>query len=481
MKADRDKKVVAVSAALTGFAACLSLAWWFSYDPTADFVAFVPGMDNPPASAGAASIKENIDIGEFWQTFDGVPADLPGSWPRFRGSNFDNIAAEVSRLANSWSAGGSEIIWSVELGEGHAAPAVLNGRVYVLDYDEEQKGDALRCFSLADGKEIWRRWYKVRTKRNHGISRTIPAVTDRFVVTIGPRCHVMCVDTQSGEFLWGLDLEKDFGTETPFWYTGQCPLIDDEVAVIAPGGKALLIGVDCGTGEILWETPNPKNWQMSHSSIMPMTLSSKKMYVYCAIGGIVAVSAEGENRGQVLWETEVFAPSVIAPSPLQLEDGKVLVTAGYGAGSILLKITKVNDVFSVEKLLQHKPDEGIATEQQTPIFYKGHLFSIQPKDAGALQQQLVCYRADDLRNPVWTSGKTNRFGMGPYLIADNKMFVLSDDGLLTLLELSFTGYKELAKAQVLNGHDAWGPMALAGDRLLLRDSRRMVCLEVGAN
>jgi outer membrane protein assembly factor BamB len=37
----------------------------------------------------------------------------------------------------------------------------------------------------------------------------------------------------------------------------------------------------------------------------------------------------------------------------------------------------------------------------------------------------------------------------------------------------------MARAQVLNGTDSWGPLALAGTRLLLRDSKRMICLELG--
>ena len=66
------------------------------------------------------------------------------------------------------------------------------------------------------------------------------------------------------------------------------------------------------------------------------------------------------------------------------------------------------------------------------------------------------------------------------MFADGKIFVLSDDGVLTLLDATAKQYRELAQARVLEGHDAWGPMALAGTRLLLRDSREMVCLEVGA-
>ena len=38
---------------------------------------------------------------------------------------------------------------------------------------------------------------------------------------------------ERNRLLWGLDLEREYETTTPFWYTGQCPLIDRGVAVIA--------------------------------------------------------------------------------------------------------------------------------------------------------------------------------------------------------------------------------------------------------
>ena len=77
------------------------------------------------------------------------------------------------------------------------------------------------------------------------------------------------------------------GKITPDFYSGQCPLIDNDVAVLAPGGKALMIGVRCSDGEILWRTPNPDSLLMSHGSIMPMVIHGRKMYVYNAVGGVV--------------------------------------------------------------------------------------------------------------------------------------------------------------------------------------------------
>jgi len=290
----------------------------------------------------------------------------------------------------------------------------------------------------------------------------------------------MCVDAVSGDFKWGIDLEREYGAEIPLWYTGQCPLIDDSLAVIAVGGRSLVIAVDCETGEVVWETPNPNNWKMSHSSVMPFFIHGKKMYVYCAIGGILGISAGGEDAGQVLFESKLWNHNVIAPSPVYLGDGRIFLTAGYGAGSLMLRIKAENGVFSAESLQALKPEGGLASEQQTPVFYKGHLFSILPKDAGPLRNQFVCCHPDDCSQIVWSSGKTNRFGLGPYIVADDKFFILSDDGVLTVLRASLQEYSPLAQAKILDGVDAWGPLALVNGRLLARDSRRMVCVDLRA-
>ncbi|MBN1559572.1 PQQ-like beta-propeller repeat protein, partial [candidate division KSB1 bacterium] len=345
---------------------------------------------------------------------------------------------------------------------------------------EQNRRDILRCFSLDDGAEIWRRGYDVFIKRNHGMSRTTPAVQDSYVVTIGPKCHVMCVTADSGAFKWGIDIEKEFGSEVPLWYTGQCPLIDDSLAVIATGGSALLIGVHLETGAIVWQTPNPNGWKMSHSSVMPMTLFDRRLYVYCALGGLVGVSADSGSAGQVLFETTEWSASVVAPSPLHIGDGKIFVTAGYGFGARLFQVRQEDGTFGIELLQTLKPDEGLCAEQQTPLLHDGHLFAILPKDAGPRRNQLACCPAAEPGNIIFTSERDERFGLGPYLIADGKFFILSDDGVLTLAKVSTERWELLDRAQVLNGHDAWGPMALVEGRLLCRDSRRMVCLDVRA-
>lgn len=468
--------VVGGSTVISTVVSIAALFLWLGYDPTLTLEAEVPGRDGLPV--GDAAKLPSIDLTGVLETSDGIPSDLGGSWTSFRGPNGANIAVDAPALAESWSEDGPEVVWSIPVGDGYASPSVLNGRVYIMDYDVEKRADALRCLSLSDGKEIWRRSYAINIKRNHGMSRTIPAVTARYVVSMGPKCHVVCLDSASGDFRWGIDLQKDYGTEEPLWYAGQCPLIEDGKVIIAPAGTdTLMMAVDCNTGDVVWKTPNPNGWNMSHSSIIPMTLLGKRMYVYAAIGGIVGVSAEAEDAGALLWDIQRTV-NVVAPSAVQAGEDLIFVTAGYGKGSRLLKLHEEDGAITVELIYDKTAKEVLACEQQTPIYHDGLLYGIMPKDAGAMKGQFVCYRPDGTL--VWSSGRDNRFGLGPFLMADDKFFILDDEGTLTMIDARKRRYVQLAQAEILHGHDAWGPLALAGSRMLLRDMNNLACIELGA-
>lgn len=461
------------------------LLWWLFNDHSFEVTERVPGMDNRPK----VEIRyDSVFIGEFLDTLSELDEHIAGNWPRFRGVDFNNISKDTTPLAETWDTAGPDIIWRTTLGEGYAGPAVHNGRVYLLDYNEKKKADMLRCFSLFSGKELWRRWYYVNLKRNHGYSRTIPAVTEKYVVSIGPRSHVMCLDPLNGNLLWTIDLEKEYGIPgkekgriTPDFYTGQCPMIDNDVAVIAPGGKALMIGVDCATGKVIWKTPNPDTLRMSHGSIIPMIIYGKRMYVYNAVGGVCGVSAEGDDIGKLMWKTTEWSPATTAASPLLLDNNEIAVFGSYGAGGARIKINAEGSGYSASISEQHKATNGLSSDQQTPIIVGDYIWSMLPENAGPLKKQLVCYHKSDLLTPVWSSGKENRFGrgLGPYIVSGDKMYLLDDDGKLYLFGMQNKSVTLLASHKILNGIEAWGPMAIAANYLIMRDARNLLCLNIG--
>jgi outer membrane protein assembly factor BamB len=457
--------------ALPLLAAVLAVAalmfWWWNQGE--DSVSErLPGADQPPGADGAAAVNPVL-AGKLIQG-QAQPPNLPGLWPQFRGTDRDGISPETTPLARSWQATGPRPLWAVDCGEGYAGVAIREGRVYLMDYDRDKKQNALRCLSLADGGEIWRFAYTMPVKRNHGMTRTVPAVTDKYVVAMDPKCHVLCLDAATGELRWGLNLVREFGSTIPPWYAGQCPLIDGKSVILAPGGHdALLAAVDLETGKTFWRAPNPHDWKMTHSSVMPMEFAGRRFYVYCGSGGVAGISAQD---GTLLWETSAWKISIATvPSPLVLDGGRIFLAGGYNAGCLLLQLEDQGGKLTPKTVWKLGPEVFGAT-QQTPLFHDGHIFGTRPNG------QFVCLGLDG--KVLWASPAVDSFGRSPFLLADGLLFVMNEDGKLSLMEYSTARYNLLAQARVLQGGEAWGPMALAGGRLLVRDFTHLVCLDVAA-
>jgi outer membrane protein assembly factor BamB len=398
-------------------------------------------------------------------TGSGKPSVYPGNWVQYRGDARDGVAQAGPHLSRSWGDGEPKALWKIEVGEGHAGPVVRDGRIYLMDYDAQKQEDAFRCLSLDDGSEIWRYTHSVKVKRNHGMSRTTPAVNDKFVVAMGPMGHVYCLDEMIGARVWQIDLVKEYGATIPEWYAGQCPLIEGDRVVLAPGGDPLMMTVELATGKIVWRTPNPGGWKMTHSSIVAMDADGVRQYVYCTTLGAVGVSA---TDGKLLWTKPDWKITLAnVPMPVPVGENRALFTGAYNSGSMMLRILRDR----TEEVFRLKPSV-FASDMQTPILYQDHLYTVIPRG------ELSCLGLDG--KPLWTSGAAKRFGQyGPYLIADGLILVLNDQtGVLTLAEADSAAYRELAQAKVLDGHDAWAPMALVGNRLLLRDMTTLVCLEL---
>jgi len=451
---------------------------WLTADAAWDLGPRLPGADGRAQQADSEPAADGGPITGTLATFKGRASALPGQWPRFRGEQYDNICRQEVRLARSWPEGGPPVLWRVPLGEGYAGAAIRNGRVYVIDYDREKAADAIRCFSLDDGAEIWRYSYPVRIKRFHGMSRGIPTVTDEIAVAIGPKCHVTCVDAMTGEFRWMIDMVGQYGAKVPLWYTAQCPVVEDGKAILAPGGPdVLMMAVDVQTGEPIWKCPNPDGWVMTHSSILPMTFGGRRFYVYCAgddrRGGVIAVDAAD---GSVVWRVTDWKVRTNVPMPVRVGDDRLFFCAGYGQydlGCMMLRLTDNGGAIEPE-VLYIRDIEAFGSMQQTPIYYKGHLYGVRITD-----KQLLCM--DENADVVWGSSTAVTFGHGPFAIADGLIFAMDDEGLLRLIEATASGYKQLAEARVLTGHESWGPLAFASGRLIVRDTEEMICLDVAAH
>lgn len=399
---------------------------------------------------------------------EGQPSAIGGSWPQFRGTDRSNIVHQAPDLTESWPEGGLPVVWEQQMGPGHAGPAVRDGVVYVADYDVEEHKDVIRALSLESGEEIWRHSYYSKVKRVHGSSRTVPAVSGEFVVAIGPKANVYCLRADTGEQVWRMKMVEEFGTEVPPWYAGQCPLIEDGKVILAPGGDPLMMAVELETGEILWKTPNPGGWGMTHSSITPMDYRGSRRYIYCTTRGVVGVDAED---GRLLWtEPDWKIALATVPSPVVVGEDRIFFSGGYNSGCMMLRLTGEGADIQPETDWKLGP-RTFGAEQQTPILYGDHIYGVIPSG------ELACLDLEG--NRLWTSGKKNRFELGPFLLADGLLLVLhGQEGVLNLVRARPESYEPLDSTPVIEGHDIWGPMAMVEDLLLLRDMDTLKCLRL---
>jgi outer membrane protein assembly factor BamB len=450
-------------------AALAALCAWLVLPARRDLPLRVQGMDGRPdgaaggAGAGNPVLRGKVIAGE------GKSASLDGTWSRFRGDALSAGAETPSPIPRPWAESGPPKLWSLALGEGYAGAAIWKGRAFLTDYDREKKEETLRCLSLDDGRELWRYAFPNTLKRDHGVTRTVPAVTSNSVVAIGPKCHVLCVETGTGKLRWSIDMVKEFGTTVPPWYTGQCPFIDGDRVILAPAGSnTLMLCAELATGKVLWQTPNPRGWKMSHSSVMPVEFAGKRMFVYPAGGGVVGVSADD---GAILWDTTEWKISLATvPCAIDLGGGRVFFTGGYNAGSLLLRLKPDGAKFVPEVAWRLKADVFGAT-QHSPVLHAGHLFGVRADG------RFVCLSLEG--KVVWTSEPGLNFGLGSFIRVGDAFLVLNDSGTLHLIEANALAYRPLGKAKVLDGPESWAPMAFADGRVLARDLHKLVCLDLG--
>lgn len=396
-----------------------------------------------------------------------VATSTRSDWPQFAGPG-RNAIVESCGIVRNWPEKGPPVLWQTPLGEGFAGPAVKDGRVYLLDRPDAEH-DALLCFDLKTGKRLWKQSYAApgRLPGYQG-SRAVPTVDEKYVYTVGTFGHVRCSDRMTGEEVWTMHLYKQFGGELPKWGTSQSPLRYKDWLILAPcGTEAGLIAVQSDTGKLVWKT-EPIG-QLHHVSPAVFRLGGRDQLLFITTEGVYGFDAA---TGKTLWRYRGFIAKRFIPSPIAIDENRVFITAGYNAGSRMLKVEQRNGQFAVSELW--RIDEFGAQIHQ-PLLYQGHLYlncNTNERNDG-----LACF---DLKGDVlWNTKLRPHFDRGGLILADGLLHIVDGRrGTLHLASIDPTGYHEIARCERLNTQKAWAPPALSDGLLLIRDQKTMKCLDL---
>ena len=407
-----------------------------------------------------------------------VPALFAADWPWQYGPRRDHTS-EQKGLLRTWPADGPKVLWTVPVGAGFGGPAVSGGNVYLLDRDEGV-GDTLRVLDLASGKELWTFAYDAAGTFMFAGSRTTPTIDGEHAYTVGPMGDLHAINTKSRKPSWRTNIWKDFGggPELPRWAIVQNPLIyGDQLIVATQTPQAGVVAFDKRTGAVTWKSPALSGIPgYVTPSIVKVGNEDHLVMITGAVGrGRNArdgsVNGLDPRSGKVLWTYTGWQCIIPVPQAVDAGDGRVLVTGAYGAGSVMLKVDKKGDAYTISELFKN-PDFGAHT--QPPVLHDGHFYShytINERSDG-----LVAMGMDGQIR--WKTDQQPPFVRGGSVLADGLLLMTDGNTKLYLVEPSPAGFKPLASAVILEPGDNWAPLALVDGTLLVRGQKELKALQV---
>jgi outer membrane protein assembly factor BamB len=398
----------------------------------------------------------------------------PANWPGWRGAFRDGIT-RAAGLLTQWPRGGPKRLWSAESGEGFSSFAVAQGRAVSMLTVGEPGGvspgsEAVVCWDVATGKERWRHTYPSGAAFDYGGPRATPTIDEGRVYTASPAGRLLCLELARGKVVWEVDLRSEVGAVAPKWGFAFSPLVHEGLVYTTPGGTKgrCLAAFHKADGKLAWAA---ENGPAGYSSPVLMEVGGVPMVVFFTGRRLLGVTPdEGRLLWEFPWHTQ-FEVNAATPLPIRAEwDGEALdyvfISSGYEQGCALVKIAPEGKRFAARAVYT---SNDLCCHFSSPVRIGDCLYGLDEK------RDLTCL---DVRTGQVNWRQTG-FQKGSLIGVDGKLIVLGERGRLALIEADAEQYREIARAQPLRDK-CWTLPVLAGGRLLLRDQKKVVCLDVGA-
>ena len=169
----------------------------------------------------------------------GLMAD---DWPQWRGLDRMGLWRE-SGIVERFPEQGLTTTWRVPIRPGFAGPAVSQGRVFVLDYQETRGTrtmdgtERLLCLDEETGQILWTHEWPT-TYRNLNVSfatgpRATPTVDGDRVYVLGAGGRLVSLETETGRVAWQVDTVVQYDATVPVYGMSNAPLVDDDRLIVS--------------------------------------------------------------------------------------------------------------------------------------------------------------------------------------------------------------------------------------------------------
>ncbi|MBI5772961.1 MAG: PQQ-like beta-propeller repeat protein [Verrucomicrobia bacterium] len=438
-------------------------------------------------------------------------------WPQFLGPRGDNTSRETG-LLDKFPAAGPRVVWSKQIGTGYSAPSV-RGPQLVLHHRLGNE-EIIGSFDAATGRAGWRHSYPCQYRDPYGYNngpRCTPLLTEDRCYAFGVEGRLVCLDLKTGKLIWERDTAKDFAVPEAFFGVGSTPILEDGRLIVMVGGQpnSGIVAFDAATGKAIWESVGKKNWDgvpmlgwpgdrkyqwsgaeksASYSSPVAATIHGQRHVFAVMRQGLVSLNPTNGAVNFSRWFQSVGSDSVNGIRPVVVGDLVFVSAAYYRAGSFLLCVKpggkSFEEVWCQPKFYQERDANGalvnpvLGIHWNTPVLHDGHLYAFDGRnepDALFKCVELKTARlkwARDERWPAHSSPQPKVYGRGSAVMADGKLIVLGEGGLLGLFKVNPEKAEELARWQVPDlRYPCWAAPVLSRKKVYLRSEDRLVCVD----
>jgi outer membrane protein assembly factor BamB len=404
-----------------------------------------------------------------------LPAALSaGEWPQYRA----NTGITAERVGKPWGSA-PKVVWKAASEGGFSSFVVGGGNAFTLALKELEGAsqETLIALDAATGKEKWAAPLNFANFKGGGDSgapdnkggdgpRSTPAIIGDKVYAYSSLLSLRGFDAKTGKVLWTRDVLKEHNGRNISWLNATSPFIEGGLIYIAGGGQGeSLMAIDPKDGKVVWKAFDE---MLTHATPIAATILGQRQVIFFMQSGLLAVEPK---TGKELWRYAFPFKTSTAASPVVFQD-IVYCSAGYGVGAGAVKIAKSGDKFTATEIYRVPGVKPLANHWSTPVVKDGFLYGMfQFKEYANGPVKCVDIRTGEVK---W---EQPGFGPGHVILAGDQVLALSDKGEIVLFNADPKGYKELARADVLDGK-CWTTPILVDGKIYARSTKEAVCVDV---